>query len=715
MNLSYSSLNRINSLPALVENGFYIGVDVGTGLARLCIIDGNGTILLIAERPIIRQELKPDYITQSSTEIWAAICFTVRAVVKDSGIDPSLIYGIGFDATCSLTVVDEAANPLAVGPDFSNANQNIILWMDHRAVTETQEINATNYFGLKYVGGQMSIEMEIPKIKWLQGHMPDFKNAVFYDLPDFLVYKATGIAHRSYCLTVCKQGLVPPGVDGQTTGWSKEFFDQIGLSELTENDFKKLGGLPGGSGKWFSAGESVGPLSSTAAEELGLTTNCHVGSGVIDCYSGWIGTIAAKTDTRIPELDAQDAECVGIDRAVGRLAAVAGTSTCHCVMSKDPVFVPGVWGPYRDIMAPDYWLAEGGQSCTGALLAHVLATHPAYGELLSKADASGILKFDYLNLVLEGLKVERKARSVVSLAKYLFLYGDYHGNRSPIADPRMRASIIGQLMDSSLQDLAVTYLAACEFIAQQTRQIVEAMEKAGHKISSVFMLGGQCRNGLLMRLLADCVGKPIVIPQGQLISSAVVFGLAILGAVAAESVPKLLKRSNSIKFLQGAHTTSKYADLPSPYTAPAATALSSNVAALALMAAAAEYPFPTMPAPMTPMEEEKELEIADAPADAKPIDLDSEEESIHFGAQNKNFERVFHDKLKIRSRKGSVVKQRAGDKLWKVMERMSAVGKVIMPAPEGDPDRKLLDVKYGIFLDMAKTQIEYRNRVDKLE
>lgn len=708
-----------------MENGFYIGVDVGTGSARSCIIDSMGTILALSERPIIRQELKPDYITQSSTEIWDAICFTVKTVVRDSGIDPNLIYGIGFDATCSLTVINNADEPVAVGPDLQNDNQNIILWMDHRAVEETREINSTGYVGLKYVGGQMSIEMEIPKIKWLKNNLPPkkFKDCLFFDLADFLVYKATAIHHRSYCSTVCKQGLLPPGVDGQTTGWSREFFEQVDLPELVEDGFRRIGGAPGTTGKWFSAGEAVGPLSAKAAEELGLTQNCYVGSGVIDCYSGWIGTIAGKTDISISELEKQEHEVFGIDRAAGRLAAVAGTSTCHVVMSKDPVFVPGVWGPYRDIMAPSYWLAEGGQSCTGALLAHVLSTHPAYGDLSHKADASNINKFDFLNSTLERLVVEKKERSVVSLAKHLFLYGDYHGNRSPIADPTMRAAIIGQSMDSSLEDLAVTYLAACEFIAQQTRQIVEAMEKSGHRISSVFMSGGQCRNGLLMRLLADCVGKPIIIPR--YIDAAVVFGSALLGAVAAESVPKSLKRTNSINIRSGHSFIKQPAalDVPSPYTAPAATASASNIASMAPMnpGAGDEYPFPTM----TPMDEKNEFEFETAPKDAKPDDSDSEDEggaTISFGAQNKNFEKVFHDKLKLKkeshSRRSSVNKktsEKPGDKLWHIMEKMSGPGRVVMPSPENDPDRQLLNVKYKIFLDMASKQREYRELVNSVE
>ena len=160
-------------LPPAEPDVYYIGVDVGTGSARACLIDTNGIILGLAERPIKRQELEANYITQNSTEIWEAICYCVRSCLRDSGVQPEDVFGIGFDATCSLVAISELTDqPVSVGPNFKNDKDNIILWMDHRAVDETNAINATNDKCLKYVGGQMSIEMELPKMKWLKHHKP---------------------------------------------------------------------------------------------------------------------------------------------------------------------------------------------------------------------------------------------------------------------------------------------------------------------------------------------------------------------------------------------------------------------------------------------------------------------------------------------------------------------------------------------------------------
>ena len=141
-------------------------------------------------------------------------------------------------------VTDE---PVSVtSPDY-DSDRNVILWLDHRPVKETDVVNATEHNLLRYVGGRMSIEMEIPKVLWLKNNMPKelFDQCKFYDLPDALTHIATGSDKRSFCSAVCKQGYVPVGVDGSVRGWQEDFLSEIGLEELTEDNFKRMGGVDG--------------------------------------------------------------------------------------------------------------------------------------------------------------------------------------------------------------------------------------------------------------------------------------------------------------------------------------------------------------------------------------------------------------------------------------------------------------------------------------
>ncbi|KAF2086663.1 FGGY-family carbohydrate kinase-like protein [Saccharata proteae CBS 121410] len=515
----------------------YIGIDVGTGSARACIMNEQGDIVGLASENIGLWQPQTGYYEQSTTDIWRCICSSVRRALDQHNIDADTVRGIGFDATCSLTVFSKDKDePVSVtGPKFDNQDgndRNVILWLDHRPVKETEKINATGHNLLRYVGGRMSIEMEIPKVLWLKNNMPKemFDNCRFYDLTDALTHMATGNDARSYCSVVCKQGFVPVGVDGSVKGWQEDFLKEIGLEDLCEDEFKRMGGVNGVNGEYLTAGEMVGTLSERAAQDMGLSPGIAVGSGVIDAYAGWIGTVGAKVKLGDEQLDSEHPKN-DVSQAFTRLAAVAGTSTCHLAMSDKPVFVDGVWGPYRDVLIPDYWMAEGGQSATGELLKHVIETHPAFQEACSVAETFNTNIYDYLNEHLREMAEKENAPSISWLGRHFFFYGDLFGNRSPIADANMRGSVIGLSSDKSLDGLALYYLGTMEFIALQTYQIIDSMNKSGHIISSIFMSGSQCQNDILMHLIAAACDMPVLIPR--YVHAAVVHGAAMLGAKAA--------------------------------------------------------------------------------------------------------------------------------------------------------------------------------------
>ncbi|KAL1845718.1 hypothetical protein Plec18167_009218 [Paecilomyces lecythidis] len=521
-----------------VQMDYYIGIDVGTGSARACIINNKGDIVGLASENIGLWQPQTGYYEQSTSDIWRCICVSVQRALDQHNIDPTYIRGIGFDATCSLAVfAEDTDEPVSVtGPKF-DTDRNVILWLDHRPVEETEKINATSHNLLRYVGGKMSIEMEIPKVLWLKNHMPKelFDRCKFYDLADALTHIATGTEKRSFCSVVCKQGYVPVGVDGSVKGWQEDFLQEIGLGDLVEDNFKRMGGVNGVNGEYLSAGELVGTLCEKAANELGLPPGIAIGSGVIDAYAGWIGTVGAKVSLGEEQL-AADVAKNDRSQAFGRLAAVAGTSTCHLAMSPNPVFVPGVWGPYKDTIIPGYWMAEGGQSATGELLKHVIETHPAFNQAISIAESYHTNIYDYLNEHLKEMMQEQNAPSISYLGRHLFFYGDLWGNRSPIADPRMSGSVVGLSADKSIDGLALYYYATLEFIALQTKQIIEAMNEAGHVLTSIFMSGSQCQNDILVKLIASACEMPVLIPR--YVHAAVCHGAAMLGAKAASADPE---------------------------------------------------------------------------------------------------------------------------------------------------------------------------------
>ncbi|KAN0124378.1 Pentulose kinase [Russula decolorans] len=512
---------------AYLEDNYYLGIDVGTGSARAALVKADGTVLASAsqETKTWRDAADHHIFEQSTTDVWKSICTTVREVIARSGVSPKHVKGIGFDATCSLAVTTWEGEPIAVtrGSQLGDLGErNIVLWADHRAEKEADLINATGSSVLDYVGGAISLEMEIPKILWLKRHMaPDrFERCQFFDLPDFLTYRATGVRTRSLCSLTCKCTYVPGN------GWDRAFMSQIGLDAFVQNEFAALGT------DVLTAGKPVGDgLTARAAAELGLEPRTPVGSGVIDAYAGWLGTIAARH-----EEEGGVSPSVSLNESGQRLAAVAGTSTCHLVQSKEGVFVGGVWGPYKDAVFPGWWMNEGGQSSTGQLIDFIISTHPAHQELKGIAKDQNKNIHDVLRETLEGIRGGEGAESWTEVIAHTHFYPDLHGNRSPIADPRMRGSIVGLTLDSSLHDLARKYAVALEAIALQTRHIVDKLNDAGHSIHALYLSGSQAQNAALMRLLANACNMPVVLPRSH--AASVVLGAAMLGRFATMRDPE---------------------------------------------------------------------------------------------------------------------------------------------------------------------------------
>lgn len=330
-----------------------IGVDVGSGSVRAGIFDLNGSLLSHATEKITTTRRSGSRVEQSSQEIWQAVCSCIRNALTLADVCAQSVAGIGFDATCSLVVLDKNGDPLPVSPE-GDAKQNIIVWMDHRATEQAERINATHHPVLNYVGGKISPEMETPKILWLKENMPEIyeRAGQFFDLADFLTWRATGDLARSVCTVTCKWTWL-----AHENRWDPDYFRTIGLAELADEDFIRIGhhivspGTPCGNG-----------LTAQAAAEMGLLPGTPVAVGLIDAHAGGIGTVGVEGG------------------ALNNLAYVFGTSSCTMASTTSPSFVPGVWGPYYSAMVPGLWLVEGGQSAAGAAIDQLLDFHPAVEE-----------------------------------------------------------------------------------------------------------------------------------------------------------------------------------------------------------------------------------------------------------------------------------------------------------------------------------------------
>jgi FGGY-family pentulose kinase len=470
-----------------------VAVDVGTGSARAGVFDARGHLLGKGEHPILMNRPRENHAEHNSENIWAAVCAAVRHARAASGVAASAISAIGFDATCSLVVRDREGEPISVS--LAGGRQfDTIVWLDHRALREADFCTTTEHGVLEYSGQFMSPEMEMPKLMWLKKNLPHIweKSGYFFDLADFMTWKSTGSLARSRCTLTAKWNYLAH----RTPGWQTDFLELIGLSDLRER-----GSLPE---ETAPVGSSVGTLTPEAAEALGLDEACHVSAGMIDAYAGALGTLGGYAG-----------DPAALER---QLALIAGTSSCIVAFSQERKRSTGMWGPYYEAVFPQSWLVEAGQSATGALLDHIVRMHAAGGEP---------------NAALHQRIVERiaelRAAEGEDFAARIHVLPDFHGNRSPLADPHAVGVISGMTLDASFDGLCRLYWRTSVAIAHGIRHILEKMHDYGYHPDTLHVAGGHVKNPVLMELYSDVTGCKVIVPK---MNEAVLLGTAIAASVA---------------------------------------------------------------------------------------------------------------------------------------------------------------------------------------
>jgi FGGY-family pentulose kinase len=470
-----------------------IAVDVGTGSARAGVISPNGQLLARCEHPILLSRPQDHLGEHSSDDIWAACCMAVRATLTQAGIAPASIAAIGFDATCSLVLRDAQGDPLTLNT-VDGQGFDTIGWLDHRATEEAAECSTLDHPALAHNGKVMSPEAEIPKLMWLKRHRPDLwaRLGHAFDLADFLTWKATGKATGATARSLCTLTSKWTFFGHSKPGWQQDFLAQVGLEDLIER-----AGLPQ---EAVPVGQSIGLLSVEAAQALGLDAGIPVAAGMVDAYAGALGVLGAA------DLEQQP------------IALIGGTSSCLIALKPQPSHGFSIWGPYFGAIFPHLWLSEAGQSATGGLLNHLLRLHAQGGEPSIDNHRRVIAR-------IQALRVQEGA----AFAQKIHILPDFHGNRSPFADPDLTGVISGLTLDASFDGLCRLYWRTCVSIALGLRQILETLAQDRQKPLRLHLTGGHVKNPLLLELYADAIQCDLIVADD---TDAVLMGTAINAATA---------------------------------------------------------------------------------------------------------------------------------------------------------------------------------------
>ena len=465
----------------MAEGPYVVGIDFGTGGARVGIFDPEGTPIAQANREFGLTHPRPGWAEQDPHEWWSALVEASQEAIRKSGVSPDAIAGLSVDATSSTVLaVDSQGRQL----------RPAIMWMDVRASDQAKRIEQTGDPALKYNGyGPVSAEWGLPKALWLKDREPDtFADAEHIcDCGDWAVYRLTGEWAGSVNIAAAKYYH-----DRDQGGYPRSLYQALDAEDIEAKFPQNV----------VDPGTLVGELTQQAAEELGLKAGTPVAQGCIDAYAGALG--------------------LGVVHP-GEMALITGSSHVMIGQSAKPVYGRGFWGSYTDAMIPGQYTVEAGQVSTGSIVAW-FKNHFA-GNAVAEAQRRGVDPYQILNELAEDVPIGSDGLIVVDY---------FQGNRTPHTDPFARGMMWGLTLSHGPGHL---FRAILEGICYGTEDIFRAMADHGFRPTETVVAGGPTNSALWMQMHADVCNLPMRITRMGDVGP--VLGSAILASVGADMYPDL--------------------------------------------------------------------------------------------------------------------------------------------------------------------------------
>ena len=486
---------------------YAVGVDFGTESGRAVLVEvGSGKEVaevvykykhgVIDETlPGSKVRLEPDWALQDPKDYMRVFKRAIPAVLKESGVDPDDVIGVGVDFTaCTMLPVTADVTPLSSLPEFAdNPHAWVKLWKHHAAQPEADKINATaRAMGepwLDRYGGKISSEWFFSKTLQILDEAPDIYSAAdrLLEATDWVVWQLTGEEKRNTCTAGYK------ALWSKAEGFPKDEYFAALDPRLARVIDEKL------SRTLYNLGERAGDLTPEAARWTGLRPGTAVAVANVDAH-------VAVPASAVTE--------------PGRMVMIMGTSICHMLLGKEIHNVEGMCGVVEDGIIPGMFGYEAGQSGVGDIFAWFVdnAVPPEYHKAAKKRKVD-LHKY----LELEAARLAPGESGLLALDWW-------NGNRSVLVDVDLTGMLLGATLATKAPDI---YRALIEATAFGTRTIVEAFDGHGVPVNELVACGGLPeKNPLLMQIYADVTGREIKVAASKQTPA---LGAAMFGAVAAGS------------------------------------------------------------------------------------------------------------------------------------------------------------------------------------
>jgi L-ribulokinase len=504
---------------------YVIGVDFGTDSVRTIVVDARNGRELAGAVSFYKRWEEGKYCSTQKNQFRQHPLDYIESLEKSmkqtlskiSKSKISKIVGISVDTTGSTPCpVDKTGTPLALKEEFKdNPNAMFVLWKDHTAVVEAEEINtiAKSWGGedyTKYSGGVYSSEWFWSKILHVLREDKKVRASAFswVEHCDWIPALLTGVEDvrlvtRSRCAA------------GHKAMWNKSFGGLPSEKFLTKID-PLLKGLKKRLYKdTYTVDYKVGTLNKEWAERLGLPESVCVGVGSFDAH---IGAIGAEIKPYL-------------------LCKVVGTSTCDILVASykniGNKLVKGICGQVDGSVIPGMVGLEAGQSAFGDVYAW-------FRDVLSWPLEE--LPSNKKNKIIEDIipKLSKAAAKKPAGDSAIVALDWINGRRTPYANQNLKGAIAGLNIGSSAVDI---FRALVEATAFGAKKIIDRFEEEGINIKGVVALGGVAKKSpFVMQVLTDVLGVNIKVARSN---EACALGAAMCAAVVGgiyKTVPDAQKK-----------------------------------------------------------------------------------------------------------------------------------------------------------------------------
>jgi L-ribulokinase len=498
---------------------YVIGLDYGTDSVRALIVNahnGEEVATHVFYYPRWKKGLYCDPSTsqyrQHPLDYLEGLEVSIKRALQKAGKEVAQnVVGISVDTTGSTPVaVDENGTPLSMLPDFKdNPNGMFILWKDHTANKEAEEINQLAHSGgvdfTKYVGGIYSSEWFWAKILRTLRVDKQVKKTAFswVEHCDWVSAILTGETdplsiRRSRCAAGHK-ALWHEDFEGLP---SEDFLVKLDplLKGLRDRLFRHT----------YTSDMPMGKISKAWAKKLGLSENVVIGVGAFDAHMG----------------------AVGADIEPYSLVRVMGTSTCDMLIAPNEevghLLIKGICGQVDGSILPNMLGMEAGQSAFGDVYAWFqnLIAYPLRAFLSEKQAEK------YIAQIIPSLS--EKASKLPVTENDIIALDWLNGRRTPDANHTLKGAITGLNLSS---DAPKVFKALVEATAFGAKAIVERFNTEGVPIKQLIGIGGVSKKSpFVMQTLADVLNMPIKIVKSE---QACALGAAMCAATAAGVYPTM--------------------------------------------------------------------------------------------------------------------------------------------------------------------------------